>query len=45
MNIFEYYLTKISAIIVDNKKTLKLENINDLKNVNLEVPPAHFNYD
>ena len=45
MNIFEYYLTKISAIIVDNKKTLKLENINDLKSVNLEVPPAHFNYD
>ena len=45
MNIFEYYLTKISTIIVDNKKTLKLENINDLKSVNLEVPPAHFNYD
>mgnify|MGYP001437732033 CR=1 FL=1 len=45
MNIFEYYLTKISATIVDNKKTLKLENINDLKSVNLEVPPAHFNYD
>ena len=45
MNIFEYYLTKISATIVDNKKILKLENINDLKSVNLEVPPAHFNYD
>mgnify|MGYP006265075465 FL=1 len=45
MNIFEYYLSKISETIVDNKKTLKLENINDLKSVNLEVPPAHFNYD
>ena len=45
MNIFEYYLTKISATILDNKKNLKLENINDLKSVNLEVPPAHFNYD
>ena len=45
MNIFEYYLTKISATIIDNKKTLKLENLNDLKNVNLEVPPTQFNYD
>ena len=45
MNIFEYYLTKINKAIVENKKILKLENINDLKSVNLEVPPEHFNYD
>ena len=45
MNIFEYHLKEIQNLILANKKTLKLENINNLKNVNLEVPPHQFNFD
>ena len=45
MNIFENYLTKINRLIQQNKNTLELENIENLKNVNLEVPPEHFNFD
>ena len=45
MNIFENYLSKINRIIVDNKDFLKLENLESLKNVNLEVPPEHINFD
>jgi arginyl-tRNA synthetase len=45
MNIFEYHLKEIQNLILVNKKILKLENINNLKNVNLEVPPHQFNFD
>ncbi|MBL6786133.1 MAG: arginine--tRNA ligase [Candidatus Pelagibacter bacterium] len=45
MNIFEHHLKEIQNLILINKKKLKLETIVDLKNVNLEVPPEHFNYD
>ena len=45
MNIFEKYLSKINKIILSNKDVLKLTNIENLKNVNLEVPPDHFNFD
>ncbi len=45
MNIFENYLSKINRIIVDNKDFLKLEHLENLKNVNLEVPPDHINFD
>ena len=45
MNIFEYYLLKINEIILDNKSNLKLTHLEDLKNVNLEVPPEHINFD
>ncbi len=45
MNIFEYYLLKINEIILDNKSNLNLTNLEDLKNVNLEVPPEHINFD
>tara|TARA_Y100000768_G_scaffold174118_1_gene130383 strand:+ start:185 stop:1909 length:1725 start_codon:yes stop_codon:yes gene_type:complete len=45
MNIFEYYLLKINKIILDNKSILNLPHLKDLKNVNLEVPPEHFNFD
>tara|TARA_B100000963_G_scaffold308701_1_gene284276 strand:+ start:7968 stop:9692 length:1725 start_codon:yes stop_codon:yes gene_type:complete len=45
MNIFEYYLSKINKIILKNKDLLNLENLQNLKNVNLEVPPEHFNFD
>ncbi len=45
MNIFENYLSEINKIILDNKKILKLKNLENLDNINLEVPPNHFNYD
>ncbi len=45
MNIFENYLSKINHIILKNKDNLKLENLESIKNVNLEVPPEHLNYD
>ena len=45
MNIFENYLSIINKIILDNQDVLKLKNIKDLNNVNLEVPPEHFNFD
>ena len=45
MNIFENYLSKINKIILDNNKTLKITNLDNLDNINLEVPPAHFDYD
>ena len=45
MNIFEKYLSKINKIILDNKKDLKLIDIENIDNINLEVPPDHFNYD
>ena len=45
MNIFENYLFKIKKIILENKDNLNLENIEILSDVNLEIPPEHFNYD
>ena len=45
MNIFENYLSKINKVILDNKNNLKLTNMENLENINLEVPPNHFNYD
>ncbi len=45
MNIFENYLSKINRILLDNKNLLNLENLDQLKHVNLEVPPEHFNFD
>ena len=45
MNIFDNYLSKINEIISDNKKLLKLTTLDNLVNINLEVPPDHHNYD
>ncbi len=45
MNIFENYLSTINKIILDNKKILKLTILENLNNINLEVPPDHINYD
>ena len=45
MNIFKKYLLKINKIIIDNKKILKLTIIENLNNINLEIPPDHLNYD
>ena len=45
MNIFENHLSKINDIILDNKDDLNLNHTDNLKSVNLEVPPDHFNFD
>ena len=45
MNIFEHYLQEISQLVTRHKVELELENIENLTNVNLEVPPDKFNFD
>jgi len=45
MNIFEYYLSEIHNLILNHKDDLKLNNLDNLSSVNLEVPPEHFNFD
>ena len=45
MNIFEYYLSKINKLVISHKEVLKLKNLDNLKSVNLEVPPEEFNFD
>ncbi len=45
MNIFDNYLQKINNLILKNKGILKLKSLENLDNINLEVPPEHFNFD
>ena len=45
MNIFDNYLLKINKLILENKNKLKIKNLDNLKNINLEIPPDHFNFD
>ena len=45
MNIFEYHLKEIQHLILTKKDILKLEKIENLDNINLEVPPEEFNFD
>jgi len=45
MNIFEYHLSEIKKIILIEKDLLKLDHIDNLRGVNLEVPPEKFNFD
>jgi arginyl-tRNA synthetase len=45
MNIFEHHLSEIKKIILSEKDSLNLESIDDLKGVNLELPPEQFNFD
>jgi arginyl-tRNA synthetase len=45
MNIFEYYLNKIKKLILSKKNVLKLDKIDNLNNINLELPPDQFNFD
>ena len=45
MNIFEYYLSEIKKLILSNKQYLKLTNLDNLDNINLEIPPEQFNFD
>ena len=45
MNIFQNYLAQINKIILENKDFLNLDNIDNLHDIILEIPPEHFNYD
>ena len=45
MNIFEYYLSEIKKLILNHQDELKLTNLDNLDNINLEVPPEIFNFD
>ncbi|MDC0937820.1 arginine--tRNA ligase [Pelagibacteraceae bacterium] len=45
MNIFEHYLLQINNLVLNHKSDLKLKNLDNLQNVNLEVPPEKFNFD
>ena len=45
MNIFEHHLKEIKDLILANKNILKLDQIDNLKNINLETPPEEFNFD
>ena len=45
MNIFEHHLTEIKDLILIKKSILKIDQIDNLNGVVLEVPPEHFNYD
>ena len=45
MNIFENYLKEIENLVHKNKSHLSLKNLNNLKNVSLEIPPEQFNFD
>ena len=45
MNIFEYHLQEIQSLILKNKDSLELENIDNLNKINLEVPPEKFDFD
>ena len=45
MNIFENYLSKINKVILAHKNNLKLKDFDQLNNINLEIPPEHFDFD
>ena len=45
MNIFEYHLKEIQNLILSKNDILKLEKIENLDKINLEVPPEQFNFD
>ena len=45
MNIFEHHLAEIKNLVLSKQVFLKLEKIDNLKGINLEVPPEEFNFD
>ena len=45
MNIFEHHLKEIQNLILTKNDILKLEKIENLDKINLEVPPEQFNFD
>ena len=45
MNIFEEYINKITTLLLENQKTLKLDDLNSFKGITVETPPPDFNFD
>ena len=45
MNIFEYHLAEIKDLILSKKNILKLDQVDNFKGINLEIPPEKFNFD
>ena len=45
MNIFESYQKEILSLIKKNQNKLNLNEINNFKGVNLEIPPVNYNED
>ena len=45
MNIFENHFKEIENLVQKNKSHLNLNNLDNLKSVILEIPPAQFNFD
>ena len=45
MNIFEQHLSEIKKTILSEKNYLKLKDLDNLKGINLEIPPEQFNFD
>ena len=45
MNIFEKYLKEILSLVKKNKKKLNINEFNDFKGINLEIPPINFKSD
>ncbi len=45
MNIFKHHLSEIKKLILSEKDSLNLKNIDNLKGINLEIPPEQFEYD
>ncbi len=45
MNIFEEYLNKINNVVQNNLKILPIKDLNNFKNITVEVPPTKFNFD
>ena len=45
MNIFDNHLSEIQNLVLENKAIFELKNTDNLKSVNLEIPPDKFNFD
>ncbi len=45
MNIFDNHLSEIQNLVLKNKAIFELKNTDNLKSVNLEIPPDKFNFD
>ena len=45
MNIFEHHLLEIKNLTVKKKSILKLDKVENLDSINLEIPPEKFNFD
>ena len=44
MNIFDKFLIEIKILVKKNKNSLKINELNDFKNIVVENPPIEFDY-